>query len=77
MVFQWLAIPWLQAEIDAFVARYNMTKPRYNRRVLAPHGAPDLIFENPNLFDTLDFIVSDMSFEGIFVSFPILKHCLL
>lgn len=57
MLFQWLAVPWLQAKIDNFVERFNMTKPHFNKRVVGPHGQPDIIFENPNLFDMFDFKV--------------------
>lgn len=56
-VFRWVAIPWLQEEIDAYVYRHNRTFRRANRHKVLPHGIPDVMFEQPKSFGALDFKV--------------------
>ncbi|KAJ7303717.1 hypothetical protein DFH08DRAFT_918758 [Mycena albidolilacea] len=49
LVFRWLAIPWLQAELDAWVRRYNSTPRRRDKNKILPQGIPDLIVAKPHL----------------------------
>ncbi|KAF8215519.1 hypothetical protein K438DRAFT_2104665 [Mycena galopus ATCC 62051] len=57
LVFRWLAIPWLQAELDAWVCRYNSTPRRRDKNKILPHGIPDLIVAKPHLYGTEDYKV--------------------
>ncbi|KAJ7836779.1 hypothetical protein B0H14DRAFT_3460501 [Mycena olivaceomarginata] len=54
-VFCWLAIPWLQAELDAWVRRYNSTPRRRDKNKILPQGIPDLIAAKPHLYGTQDY----------------------
>ncbi|KAJ6553413.1 hypothetical protein B0H19DRAFT_1211058 [Mycena capillaripes] len=55
LVFRWLAIPWLQAELDAWVSRYNSTPRRRDKNKILPHGIPELIvIVPPDLFDEME-----------------------
>ncbi|KAH9856452.1 hypothetical protein C2E23DRAFT_811473 [Lenzites betulinus] len=55
LVFRWLAVPWLQAELDAWAAQFNMTPRRANRRKVLPQGIPMLISQSPAEYGVLDF----------------------
>jgi hypothetical protein len=57
MLFQWIAIPWLQAEIDSWVHFKNITAPRAVRNKILPHGIPAIIRAHPSHFQALDFKV--------------------
>ncbi|KAJ7455486.1 hypothetical protein FB451DRAFT_1342284 [Mycena latifolia] len=57
LVFRWLAIPWLQREIDAWVKRFNSTTRRADKHKILPHGIPDLIASKPESFATKDYKV--------------------
>lgn len=57
MVFHFLAIPWMQRELDDFVMRYNSFKPRFDRHRIGPNEAPDVLYSLPLTFDTMDFKV--------------------
>ena len=59
-LFRWLAIPWLQAEIDSWVRFKNRTAPRAVRGKVLPHGIPAVIRAHPTHFGSLDFKVSDV-----------------
>jgi hypothetical protein len=56
-VFRWLAIPWLQKEIDSYVYTHNTTRRRASRRKIIPNGIPDIMFEYPESAHALDFKV--------------------
>ena len=58
LVFQWLAIPWLQAELDAWRRRFNSTPRRADKNKVLPHGIPDLITAKPYQFGTFNFKAS-------------------
>ena len=58
LVFRWLAIPWIQAELDEWVMLRNRTAPRADRNKILPHGIPELIRNKPEKYGTLDFKVS-------------------
>ncbi|KAI6035739.1 hypothetical protein EDC04DRAFT_2868837 [Pisolithus marmoratus] len=49
IIFQWLFIPWLQRELDAYMD--------HNFKVL-PHGVPELIHSSPADYSALDFKVA-------------------
>ena len=57
LLFRWLAIPWLQRELDAWVYQRNMTARRANRHKILPHGIPELIRQQPHRYDSIDFKV--------------------
>ena len=57
LVFRWLAIPWLQAEIDEWVRIKNRGAPRAVKHKVLPHGIPALIRGKPHHFNALDFKV--------------------
>lgn len=58
LVFQWVFIPWLQTEVDAWVNMYNRSPKRADKNKVLPHGRPDLIFESADMFESYDFRVS-------------------
>ncbi|KAF8056048.1 hypothetical protein FPV67DRAFT_1566782 [Lyophyllum atratum] len=51
LVFRWLAIPWLQAELDLWTSRYNSSPRRADKHKILPHGIPDLIHAKPHQFN--------------------------
>ncbi|EGN95132.1 hypothetical protein SERLA73DRAFT_21814, partial [Serpula lacrymans var. lacrymans S7.3] len=57
LVFHYVFIPWIQQELDCFVDRFNRTKPQYNSHKLLPHGCPIDIFNQPEKFESRDFVV--------------------
>ena len=57
LLFRWLAIPWLQRELDAWVYRRNMTARRADKNKVIPHGVPELIRQNPLAYGCQDFKV--------------------
>ncbi|KAF8318842.1 hypothetical protein F5887DRAFT_854430, partial [Amanita rubescens] len=58
LVFLWLAVPWLQAELDAFRDTFNNSKRRSDKHKIIPQGrAPDYIRKYPEQFDTRDYKV--------------------
>ncbi len=60
LVFHWIAIPWLQAEIDKWVQMYNSSPRRANKNKLLPHGIPDLIHQKPERFKSKNFQVESL-----------------
>jgi hypothetical protein len=57
LVFRWLAIPWLQSELDKWVTIRNRTLPRADTKKVLPHGIPELMREKPEQFGALNFKV--------------------
>jgi hypothetical protein len=55
LLFRWIAIPWLQTEIDRWVSLKNKSAPRASRHKLLPHGIPALIRTHPSHFNAIDF----------------------
>ncbi|EIN10041.1 hypothetical protein PUNSTDRAFT_66483 [Punctularia strigosozonata HHB-11173 SS5] len=55
LVFRWLAIPFIQTELDGYVARRNTTLKRANPKKALPNGRPDMIFEKPERYNTVNF----------------------
>jgi len=58
LVFRWLAIPFLQRELDSYVHLHNTTARRANHRKTLPHGVPDTMFEYPQTVGALDFKIT-------------------
>ena len=58
LVFRWLAIPWLQKAADSYVYDHNTSRRRANRHKALPNEVPDVMFENPEVVNALDFKVS-------------------
>jgi hypothetical protein len=59
MVFQWVFIPWLQRELDAYQDRVNNTRKRRDRNKILPHGVPNLVYHSPEDFGALNFKVGN------------------
>ncbi|KAJ7191511.1 hypothetical protein GGX14DRAFT_506825 [Mycena pura] len=57
LVFRFVFIPWLQAELDAYIQRLNNSQKRADRNKILPHGVPNDIFENAEEYGALDFKV--------------------
>ncbi|KAF5377194.1 hypothetical protein D9615_006459 [Tricholomella constricta] len=57
LLFRWLAIPWLQAELDAWTLRYNSSSRRADKHKILPQGIPDLIHEKPGHSGSKNFMV--------------------
>jgi len=57
LVFRWLAIPWIQAEIDQWVLHRNLNAPRAYKHKILPHGIPNLIRTKPHVYGSFDFKV--------------------
>ncbi|KAF8232648.1 hypothetical protein L208DRAFT_1271005, partial [Tricholoma matsutake] len=57
LVFRWLAIPWLQAELNAWMCRFNSSPCQADKHKLLPQGIPDIIHAKPHLFGSKDFKV--------------------
>lgn len=57
LIFRWLAIPWIQKELDAYKFRVNTSARRADRKKVLPSGIPDVIFENPGKYDAVEFMV--------------------
>jgi len=55
--FRWIAIPWLQTEIDDWVKFKNTTAPRAIKNKILPRGIPALIRSRPSHFNAVDFKV--------------------
>ncbi|KZT10115.1 uncharacterized protein LAESUDRAFT_810391 [Laetiporus sulphureus 93-53] len=58
LIFRWLAIPWLQAELDDWTKQFNLTPRRANKHKSLPHGIPILIVNQPQDFNAVDFKVN-------------------
>lgn len=54
LLFRWIAIPWLQTEVDRWVSFKNKCSPRASRHKLLPHGIPILIRAHPPHFNDID-----------------------
>ena len=58
LVFRWVFIPWVQAELDAYRERINLTSKRADRNKVLPHGPPDHIYHDAAAYGCLDFKVN-------------------
>ncbi|KAI1781732.1 hypothetical protein LXA43DRAFT_1036355 [Ganoderma leucocontextum] len=55
LVFRYLAIPWLQAELDGWREQFNMTPRRTQRNKSLPQGIPYIISRHPEKYNVHDF----------------------
>ncbi|KAJ7769107.1 hypothetical protein DFH07DRAFT_866763 [Mycena maculata] len=55
LVFRWLAIPFVQIQLDIWVNHHNKTKPRRDKHKVLPHGIPELLRTKPNFYGLVDF----------------------
>ncbi|KDR65144.1 hypothetical protein GALMADRAFT_1330174 [Galerina marginata CBS 339.88] len=55
LVFRWLAVPWIQAELDAWMRRFNGSPRRADKHKVLPKGIPDLIASKPHLYHSTDY----------------------
>ncbi|KAF7424812.1 hypothetical protein PC9H_010123 [Pleurotus ostreatus] len=55
LLFRWLAIPWLQAELDSWIVMRNFNAPRADKNKVLPHGVPEMVYSKPESFGALDF----------------------
>jgi len=55
LLFRWIAIPWLQTELDNWVKFKNTTAPRAVKNKILPRGVPALIRSRPSHFNAADF----------------------
>ena len=58
LVLRWLAIPWLQKAADSYIYDHNTSRRRADRHKVLPNEVPDVMFENPEVVNALDFKVS-------------------
>lgn len=61
LVFRWLAIPWIQAEVDAWVFQRNSCPPRRDKNKILPQGVPAIIRSQPELYGSSDYKVPTSS----------------
>ncbi|KLO07950.1 hypothetical protein SCHPADRAFT_795124, partial [Schizopora paradoxa] len=54
LVFRYLAIPWIQKQLDRYVRRFNLTSRRASKDKTLPEGIPDLIFNDPLQYSGAD-----------------------
>jgi len=57
LLFRWLAIPWLQAELDAWSHRWNSSSRRADKHKILPRGIPDLIHAKPDNYNSKSYMV--------------------
>ncbi|KAJ7602178.1 hypothetical protein DFH06DRAFT_1348766 [Mycena polygramma] len=57
LVFRWLAIPWLQGELDDYAFHHNTTPRRADKHKILPHGIPNMIHLKPEQYGTKDYKV--------------------
>ncbi|KAH7919680.1 hypothetical protein BV22DRAFT_1050884 [Leucogyrophana mollusca] len=80
LVFLWLAIPWLQKELDAWVHRFNTTKRHTDTKKTLPCGIPELIRTLPERYGTLDLkvhvpeeLLEEMENQWVPAAHPVFK----
>ncbi|KAJ6581597.1 hypothetical protein B0H19DRAFT_1251786 [Mycena capillaripes] len=57
LVFRWLAIPWLQKELDKWVRIHNLSPHRADKHKVLLHGIPNMITSKPEMSGTRDYKV--------------------
>ncbi|KAJ6504737.1 hypothetical protein C8R47DRAFT_1038046 [Mycena vitilis] len=55
LIFRWIAIPFVQIQLDIWVRHRNETKPRKDKHKVTPHGIPALLRAKPDFFGLVDF----------------------
>ncbi|KLO11955.1 hypothetical protein SCHPADRAFT_941604 [Schizopora paradoxa] len=57
LCFRYLAIPWVQKQLDRYVHCFNHTPRRADKAKILPEGIPDLIFNEPLRYSGRDLKV--------------------
>ena len=57
LVFHWIAILYLQFEMDLWVESRNETPKQVDKHKILPHGIPNLIHAKPECFNAKNFMV--------------------
>ncbi|KIK19056.1 hypothetical protein PISMIDRAFT_40156, partial [Pisolithus microcarpus 441] len=57
MIFHWVFIPWLQAELDNYQDHINHSQKHCDKKKVLPHGIPNLIYHCAEDYGALDFKV--------------------
>ncbi|KAF4577029.1 hypothetical protein EYR36_005016 [Pleurotus pulmonarius] len=55
LLFRWLAVPWIQRELDVWADRFNRTPRRQDKRKILPCGIPAIIRDKPNMYGAKDY----------------------
>ncbi|KAK7041035.1 hypothetical protein R3P38DRAFT_2512453 [Favolaschia claudopus] len=55
LLLRWLAIPWLQRELDNWLNTFNWTPRRADKHKVMPHGIPNLMLLNPEQYGTHNY----------------------
>ncbi|KAJ3774485.1 hypothetical protein FB446DRAFT_786925 [Lentinula raphanica] len=55
LVFRWVFIPWLQAELDSYRNHINLCSKRSDKNKVLPHGVPSHIEKSPESYGAVDF----------------------
>ncbi|KAJ7592344.1 hypothetical protein C8J56DRAFT_1046716 [Mycena floridula] len=58
LIFRWVFIPWLQAELDAYKDCANFTAKRADHNKVLPHGVLAHIYEEPEAYECLHFKIT-------------------
>ncbi|KAJ7599462.1 hypothetical protein C8J56DRAFT_849581 [Mycena floridula] len=58
LIFCWLAIPWMQAEVNRWVFQRNSSQCCADRHKVFPNHIPDLIHAKPECYNVLSFKVN-------------------
>lgn len=63
LLFRWIAIPWMQSELDKWVNIRNNTASRANTKKVLPHGIPAMIRQKPEQYNAVNFKVKAQLFN--------------
>jgi hypothetical protein len=55
LVFRWIAIPFVQVQLNIWLIHRNQTKPRKYKHKVTPHGIPELPHTQPDFYRIIDF----------------------
>ncbi len=77
LLFLWLAVPWLQAELDSWVAQFNSTQRRKDKHKILPQGIPDLVTRKPERYQMLDFKVRGVHFPSVLPAHQMIEYSTL
>ncbi|KAJ7037131.1 hypothetical protein C8F04DRAFT_1180848 [Mycena alexandri] len=67
LVFRWLAVPWIQKELDEYVRIFNATSRRKDKHKILPQGIPDLIASKPQQYGATDYKVRFLGYPRFIV----------
>jgi hypothetical protein len=67
LIFRWLAVPWLQKAADSYIYDHNTSCRRASHHKVLPNEILDVMFENLEIVNTLDFKVSQYSDQWLYI----------